>query len=180
MAASSGTARALVRDSAQIDKKKAPLPDRRGVYGSVDSYDPAFCEMMVNYCSEGYSITGFAGKIGRSRETLAEWGKRHPEFQRAIYAAKAAACVWWEAKHRQAIESGASPSILGSINMQLRNLAQQDIQDRITVDKNTRSVTTHIHAPTTAREALEAYRATLRGEDVEQGQIIEGEIVEEE
>ena len=64
--------------------------------GRPSKYDPRYCAEMVEFCRRRHSITGFAGKIGVGRETLAEWGRVHPEFSVALNAAKAAATLGYE------------------------------------------------------------------------------------
>lgn len=67
-----------------------------GPGGRPSKYDPAFCDLAIEWMSQGYSIAGFAGKIGVSRESVYKWAKEHPEFSDALTAARAASAAWWE------------------------------------------------------------------------------------
>jgi len=62
--------------------------------GRPSLYDPKYCQEMIDYfnlpiakrigqkteASELPQITGFAQKLGVSRQTLLDWTKAHPEF----------------------------------------------------------------------------------------------------
>jgi DNA-binding XRE family transcriptional regulator len=52
--------------------------------GRPTDYDPAFCEMVVDSMSAGYSKTATAGKLGVTKQTLLNWCEKHPEFFDAV------------------------------------------------------------------------------------------------
>lgn len=58
--------------------------------GRPSTYNPAFCDQIVEFMGQGYSLTAFAGKIGVHRETLLNWAAEHPEFFDAVKRGKAA------------------------------------------------------------------------------------------
>lgn len=64
--------------------------------GRPTAYDPSFCDEIIETMGEGYSVAGFAGKIGVARSSIYEWAKVHPEFSDALNQARAAAALWWE------------------------------------------------------------------------------------
>jgi hypothetical protein len=59
--------------------------------GAPSKYKPEYCEELIEYfnvppyigdeSSDFRSLSGFAIKIGVSRDTLLEWSKVHPEFE---------------------------------------------------------------------------------------------------
>lgn len=57
--------------------------------GRPSKYDPAFIEAVILDGSLGFSLTAFAGGIGVDRDTITEWRKVHPEFDRACRHAMA-------------------------------------------------------------------------------------------
>ena len=60
------------------DAQDAPLFTPKKGRPSV--YDPAFCDEIVEFCSQGFSITAYAGSIGVSRRTITEWTTVHEAF----------------------------------------------------------------------------------------------------
>lgn len=102
--------------------------------GRPTLYKRAYCEAMVTFCREGYSITAYAGEIGVSRDTLSEWGKTHSEFSVALSRAKAAAARWWEERGRKVGEKGGGPGTATMIVFQLRNMAGDDFAEKSEVE----------------------------------------------
>lgn len=58
--------------------------------GRPSDYEPKFCDDIVSFMAQGYSMTAFAGDIGVCRDTISEWASKHPEFSAAIKRGKAA------------------------------------------------------------------------------------------
>jgi hypothetical protein len=96
--------------------------------GRPSKYDPKYCEEMITLCSQGHSITGFAGSIGVCRDTLTEWGNVHPEFSLAIKRAKAAAAFAVE-RDGNRLRAGQPGSNAMTI-FQLKNFAPDDYKDK--------------------------------------------------
>jgi hypothetical protein len=46
--------------------------------------------------SQGYSLTGFAGSIGVSRETIYAWAETKGDFKEALGQARTARTMYWE------------------------------------------------------------------------------------
>ena len=57
--------------------------------GRPSLYKPEYCNEVINVCSEGLSLTAFAGVIGVSRDIISDWMKAHPEFRLACTKAMA-------------------------------------------------------------------------------------------
>lgn len=65
--------------------------------GRPSSYDPAYCERVIELGKEGASVVEMAADIGVCRATLEEnWPAAHPEFLEAFTRAKLHSQAWWE------------------------------------------------------------------------------------
>ena len=96
--------------------------------GRPTAYDPKYCDEIVEIMSQGYSVTGFAGKIGGARKTGYNWAEEHPEFLHALKTAQAAAGVWWEDQLRNIVSGGegnATAAIFG-----LKNRSADEWRDK--------------------------------------------------
>ena len=98
--------------------------------GRPSKYNPAYCEQVIDVCREGYSLTGFAGKIGVSRECLTKWGQEYPEFLLALKRAKAAAAYGIETDANRVRKVGGGPGAASMCTFQLKNFASDDYADR--------------------------------------------------
>jgi hypothetical protein len=66
--------------------------------GRPSEYLPEYCEAVISFMAQGYSLTAFAGSIRVARDTVYEWIKRHSEFSDAVSRARAARVQALEAK----------------------------------------------------------------------------------
>lgn len=64
--------------------------------GRPSTYDPSYCEQVVEYGKAGKSVTWIAATIGVTRATVYNWMEEHPEFLDAITRSQEAAQLWWE------------------------------------------------------------------------------------
>jgi hypothetical protein len=64
--------------------------------GRPTSYDPAYCDQVVEMGKQGASIVEMAHDLGVVKQTLYDWEKVHPEFLDALTRAREASQVWWE------------------------------------------------------------------------------------
>ena len=71
-----------------------PAPPRKR--GRPSTYDPAFCERVIELGEEGKSKAQIAHALRISRKSLYLWMKVHPEFAEAMQEAQFAALAWWE------------------------------------------------------------------------------------
>jgi|GEM_PF-1893280 len=83
-----------------------PLAPRRKRGGRPTKYDPAYCELVVEFGREGASKAQMAAAIGVARETLDTWITAHPEFAEAMRLALTHAQSWWEARGREGMMAG--------------------------------------------------------------------------
>ena len=71
--------------------------------GRPTSYDPSYCERVIEMGREGYSVVEMAAEIGVGRNTLETlWPAANPEFREALTEAREASQAWWEAHHHAA------------------------------------------------------------------------------
>jgi hypothetical protein len=103
---------------------------KRNNGGKPSSYRPEYCDMVVEICSEGYTLTAFAGKIGVSRETVNKWQELHPEFADAVTRAKAGIAAWWQDRGRKVAEDGGPGGQAQMVIFGLKNVAPEDFSDR--------------------------------------------------
>src|ERR1700689_2037013 len=64
--------------------------------GRPTKYDPRYCEMLVEFGSQGYTLGAFAGLIGTCKQTVENWKVEHPEFLVAATRARASRLTKWE------------------------------------------------------------------------------------
>jgi len=100
--------------------------------GRPTKYDPAYCDEVVEFMKDGYSVKAFAGHIGVALSTVYKWADEHPEFSDALKAGQASAAFWWEKTLRHNAETGegsASAAIFG-----VKNRSQEEWKDRVEQD----------------------------------------------
>ncbi len=98
--------------------------------GRPTLYREEYCELVVEICAEGFSLTGFAGKIGVARQTITEWCDVHPEFSAACNRAKSMRAAWWEERARHVAKEGGPGGQSTMVIFGLKNHAPEDYQDR--------------------------------------------------
>lgn len=94
--------------------------------GCPSSYDPAFCDRIIELGEQGASVAEMAYELGVVKQTLFNWSERHGEFLDAFTRAKLASQVWWERKGRSGIEKSSS-EFQG--NLWSRNMAARFPED---------------------------------------------------
>jgi hypothetical protein len=66
--------------------------------GRPTDYRPEYCEAVIDFMAQGYSLTAFAGSIRVARETVYAWIKTYSDFSDAVSRARATRVQWLEAK----------------------------------------------------------------------------------
>jgi hypothetical protein len=77
---------------------KAKLRPEGYVTGRPSKYDPAYCDVAVDAMARGHSVTGTAGLLRVSKDTIYEWMLQHSEFSAAIKVGKACRVAMLEHK----------------------------------------------------------------------------------
>ena len=88
--------------------------------GRPTTYDPKYCQAVIEHMSEGASLTSFAASVMCSRSTINEWMSANPEFSESVKVGKALCATWWEKVSRaNAVEGGGNATlcIFGLKNM---------------------------------------------------------------
>ncbi|MET4628422.1 hypothetical protein ABIB83_005455 [Bradyrhizobium sp. I1.8.5] len=67
-------------------------------FGRPSTYRPEYCEMVIEFMAQGYSLTAFAGSISQSRDAVYDWIRAHADFSHAVSRARAARVTALEAK----------------------------------------------------------------------------------
>jgi hypothetical protein len=168
-------ARAARKPPARGKRKASPAPAQkqpdaetqtksRG--GRPSSYDPKYCDELIEHCTGGLSFESFAGAIGVCFKTLYNWADKHPEFLQAQKIGEAKAMLFWEKANRQCAVKG-----VGNVTANIFALKNRGIvawKDRVVnehVGKNDGPIETRAHPvidPTKlTTEELEAFDALL-------------------
>jgi hypothetical protein len=66
--------------------------------GRPTSYDPKFCEMLIEHMAKGYSFESFGSVTDTCKDTLYEWVKVHPQFSDSKKRATEKSRYWWESQ----------------------------------------------------------------------------------
>lgn len=97
--------------------------------GRPSLYKPAYCEELIQFLAEGYSITAFAGEIGVGRRTVFDWLEKHKEFAEAYEIAKPKAVLHWERAFKEFATSGKGNA--AAFIFALKNRAGDDWNDKV-------------------------------------------------
>ena len=94
--------------------------------GRPSKYDPAFCEQVREFMSQGFSRMAAAGHIGVCYDTLRAWQDEHPEFSQAVKEGQAARTVFLE---RGLLQAETGPQVTSRI-FALKNAAPEEWRDK--------------------------------------------------
>jgi hypothetical protein len=64
--------------------------------GRPTSYRPEYCDRVIEFGRQGKSVVQMACALGKSKDSLYEWAKVHPEFSDAFTRARDLAQAWFE------------------------------------------------------------------------------------
>lgn len=148
---------------------------KKGAGGRPTKYDPAFCEQLVEFCSQGYSLTAYAGSIGVCRNTLTEWAGAHPEFLVAVSRAKAVRLLHWEGAALKVATKGGGPGTSTMIIFGLKNMGGDEWSDTTKTELSGPGGGPIKTEETSARELLSGKLARLAGTGSKTGSASEPE-----
>ena len=138
----------------------AIVPKHAG--GRPTDYRPEYCDQVIAFMAQGYSLTAFAGSILVSRETIYAWGRAHREFADALNRARPARVTALETK---LLTCKAGGVVAASI-FALKNADPVEWREVRT--------TNHVHAVAATLTDRELY-AIAAGMDATAGETIEGD-----
>lgn len=96
--------------------------------GRPSKYDPSYCDAVIEFMAEGYSLSAFAGSIGVAYSTAKLWEQQHEDFSAAVKAGRAKAVYWWEQRGRQIAMGGdGNPT---AVIFGLKNRAPDEWRDK--------------------------------------------------
>ena len=115
--------------------------------GRPTDYRPEYCEAVIAYMSQGYSLTAFAGSIRQSRDAIYDWIRAHSEFSHAVSRARAARVQALEAKllrsKKGAETSAAIFALKNAAPDEWRDLKHAEHRHSLSIDQLT---TEQLHA----------------------------------
>ena len=88
--------------------------------GRPSSYDPAYCERVIELGEHGASVAEMAYELGVCPNTLTNWSEEHEEFLSAFTRAKLASQVWWEKQGRENLHTQGFQQAMWSRSMAAR------------------------------------------------------------
>lgn len=84
------------------------------------TYNPEFCDRVVEFGRQGKSLMWMAAEFGVHRDTMYEWMAVHAEFSDAIKRARALAQQWWEDAGQDALSQPGFNGAMWGKNMAAR------------------------------------------------------------
>ena len=98
--------------------------------GRPTKYDPDYCEAVIAFMAQGFSLTAWAGQIGISRSTVNVWAEANPEFSEALNVAKAKRLMFWEQTAINVAAKGTGgPGAASVITFGLKNMGGDEWVD---------------------------------------------------
>lgn len=85
------------------DPKLRPPVGKKPILGRPPIYRDEFCEMVIEFGSQGFSKAEMAAELGVTRETIYAWTREHPRFSDAMSRAHDLSLSWWEKKGRESL-----------------------------------------------------------------------------
>jgi transposase-like protein len=76
-----------VLDVAPFAQKRVLAHEARPM-GRPSLYKPEYCEAVIDYMGQGYSLSAFAGHIKVDKTTIYEWMSEHSDFSHAVARAR--------------------------------------------------------------------------------------------
>ena len=96
--------------------------------GRPSTYDPAYCDQIVEFCQDGSSISSFAASIRVARSTINVWMADNADFSEAVKTAKAAVASWYDKAARKIVIDGGGNATLCIFG--LKNFDPDDFRDK--------------------------------------------------
>jgi hypothetical protein len=115
------------------------------------TYDPVYCDYVVEMGKNGYSVVEMAAEVGVGRTTLErDWPEANPEFSQALTHARECSQAWWEKQARVNLvmapgagtfqASAWSRSMAARFPNDWREKTEQKIEGELAISKITRTI----------------------------------------
>lgn len=104
--------------------------ERKMLRGRPTAYRPELAQAVIEDMCDGYSLGGFAGKLGIGRSTINRWMVDHPEFGEACTRAASVRQRWWETKAIEVATTGGQGSQGQMVIFGLINAGREDWKQR--------------------------------------------------
>jgi hypothetical protein len=117
--------------------------------GRPTDYDPAYCEQVIEFLKDGYSVAAFAGHIGKAASTVELWRTKHPEFSEAVKVGQAGAVLWWENRARAVArgEDGNPTAVIFGLKNRAPDQWRDKTEQDVNATHNVRTITHRIVRP---------------------------------
>lgn len=98
--------------------------------GRPSKYKSEFCTSLIEYMSQGHSLTSWCSKNNLTKETAYQWAKSKPEFSDALDVARVKCQDHWE-KMLHATAAGKIKGNVHAIIFWMKNRFINDWRDKI-------------------------------------------------
>lgn len=88
--------------------------------GRPSTYDPSYCQEVIDLGKAGKSKAQMAAFFDVSRQTIDNWASAHVEFLEALSRAEAHAQAWWEDKGVDGMEKPGFNAAVWKKSMEAR------------------------------------------------------------
>lgn len=138
--------------------KPIPSPD-----GVTAEYQSDYADMVLMFCGQGYSLSAFAGWMGRDNRTINRWRKENPEFDEACDFARARCVKWWEDQAiKNVLGDGTGGGKATMIIFALLNHAPETFKQRQSHEVTGKGGAPIEHTAVSLEERQERARAMIR------------------
>lgn len=97
--------------------------------GRPSKYSEAYCNEVIDFMGQGFSLTAFAGEIGVARSTINVWMQAHPEFSEAVQKGQAKRVQFLE---RGLLSGDTGPRVTSHI-FALKNAGPEEWRDKVQI-----------------------------------------------
>lgn len=106
-----------------------------GTRGRPTKYDPKYCQQIIDYMSDGSSLTAFAADINVVKSTVYEWIKNVPEFKEASDIARQKCQAWWEKQGQVGLFMGKEDGSFSQSTWIFNMKARFGYRDKVEVEQ---------------------------------------------
>lgn len=115
-----GTKQAVVKSIKRVTGGEPKAVGAAPVLGRPTSYDPSFCDRVIEMAKDGDGPAAYSAEFGIDRGTLYKWADTYPDFRTALNRAKQIEQVWWERAGRAGMHAKTFNAVVWKTSMQAR------------------------------------------------------------